>query len=123
MSLRILAIDDSRTIRSLLRAALETAGFACETADDGVLGVESFHRSAPDLVITDLNMPRMDGIGVIEAIRAAPENRNVPILVLSTENGAEIKARARSAGATGWVSKPFDERALVTLVRRMTGLA
>jgi two-component system chemotaxis response regulator CheY len=121
MTIKVLAIDDSRTIRNLVRKAMEEAGFACTTADDGVQGVERFAEVEPDVVITDINMPRMDGFGVIDAIRGGGANRSVPILVLTTESAEELKARARQAGATGWIVKPFEDRAIVSVVRRVTG--
>lgn len=121
MSLNILAIDDSRTIRDLVTQALVGAGMQVETAVDGVDGVEVFGRGRFDVVITDLNMPRMNGFGVIEAIRGGGVNNQVPILVLTTENGADLKARARAIGATGWIVKPFDDSALVSVLRRVAG--
>lgn len=121
MTIKVLAIDDLRTIRNLVRKAMEDAGFDCTTADDGVQGVERFAEVAPDVVITDINMPRMDGFGVIDAIRGGTANRTVPILVLTTESAAEMKARARTAGATGWIVKPFEDTAIVSVVRRVTG--
>ena len=121
MSIRVLAIDDSRTIRNLVRKAMEDAGFDCTTADDGVDGVERFAEVDPDVVITDINMPRLDGFGVIDAIRGGATNRTVPILVLTTESAEELKARARRAGATGWIVKPFEDTAIVSVVRRVTG--
>lgn len=121
MTIKVLAIDDSRTIRNLVRKAMEDAGFTCDTADDGVQGVERFAEMGPDVVITDINMPRMDGFGVIDAIRGGTANRSVPILVLTTESADELKARARRAGATGWIVKPFDDTAIVSVVRRVTG--
>ena len=77
----------------------------------------------PDVVITDINMPNMDGYGVIEAIRGGRLESQVPILVLTTESGDKLKARARAAGATGWIVKPFDDAALISVVRRVTGAA
>lgn len=121
MTIKVLAIDDSRTIRNLVRKAMEDAGFICTTADDGVQGVERFAEVDPDVVITDINMPRMDGFGVIDAIRGNSANRAVPILVLTTESADELKARARRAGATGWIVKPFEDTAIVSVVRRVTG--
>ena len=121
MTIKVLAIDDSRTIRNLVRKAMEDAGFDCTTADDGVQGVERFAEITPDVVITDINMPRMDGFGVIDAIRSGAAHRTVPILVLTTESADELKARARSAGATGWIVKPFEDTAIVSVVRRVTG--
>lgn len=121
MTAHILAIDDSRTIRTLLTMTLEKAGFAVTTAVDGVEGVEKFQDAKADLVITDVNMPNKDGFGVIEDIRNGTVNRAVPVLVLTTESGAALKDRARKAGATGWIVKPFDDDALVSVIKRLTG--
>lgn len=121
MTIKVLAIDDSRTIRSLVREVMEDAGFQCVVAEDGVEGVHRFAEDNPDIVITDINMPNMDGFGVINAIRAGTSNRMVPILVLTTESADHLKAKAREAGATGWIVKPFDDETIVSLVRRVTG--
>lgn len=123
MTIRVLAIDDSRTIRDLLRMSLEGAGFDYECASDGVEGVEKFSDVQPDVVITDINMPNMDGFGVIRALRQGASASSVPILVLTTESSPDLKTRARDAGATGWIVKPFDDAALVSVLRRVTGYA
>ena len=119
MSLRVLAIDDSRTMRGLLRAALEDVGFFVTTAEDGVDGVEQLENAAPDVIITVITMPRMDGFGVIEAVRSSSIAPTVPILVLSTESSVEMKDRARRSGATGWIVKPFDDTRLISAIRRV----
>lgn len=121
MTKRILAIDDSRTIRSLLTQTLQKAGFEVSTAVDGVDGIEKFQSEDADLVITDVNMPNKDGFGVIADICGGTRNRTVPVLVLTTESGTALKERARQAGATGWIVKPFDDEALVAVIRRLTG--
>ena len=121
MTTHILAIDDSRTIRNLLTMTLEKAGFAVTTAVDGVDGVNKFNAEHADLVITDVNMSNKDGFGVIEDIRSGEKNRAVPVLVLTTESGAALKERARKAGATGWIVKPFDDESLVAVIKRLTG--
>ncbi len=121
MTTHVLAIDDSRTIRTLLTLALEGAGFKVTTAVDGVDGVEKFREANPDLVITDVNMPNKDGFGVIADIRGGDNNRTVPVLVLTTESGAALKERARAAGATGWIVKPFEDASLISVIRRLTG--
>ncbi|MFY0621586.1 MAG: response regulator [Pelagimonas sp.] len=121
MTTKVLAIDDSRTIRNLLRVSLEGAGFEFHSACDGVEGVEVFPDVDPDVVITDINMPKMDGFGVIDSLRSGPNRTNVPILVLTTESSDDLKARARGAGATGWIVKPFDDSSLVSVLRRLTG--
>lgn len=122
MSLRILAIDNSRTIREMLRSSLEAVGFQVVTANDGIEGLERFHETDPDVVITDVNMPRMDGFGVIEAVRKGPRRTRVPILVLTTESAPELKERARQVGATGWIVKPFDDARLVSAIRRIASV-
>ena len=121
MALTVLTVDDSRTMRDLLNAALRQAGFAVLQAEDGVHGLEVLQAAPrpPHVIVTDINMPRMDGFGFIEAVRADPERRAVPILVLTTESDAEKKARARAAGATGWIVKPFNADKLVDAVRRV----
>ena len=122
MTLKVLVIDDSKTIRELLRSVLEQAGFEFASAVDGVDGVERYAQMRPDIVITDINMPKLDGYGVIEAIRNGQIDNQVPILVLTTESGDRLKARARDAGATGWIVKPFDDVSLVSVIRRVTGM-
>jgi two-component system chemotaxis response regulator CheY len=122
MTLKVLAIDDSKTIRELLRSVMEEAGFDYTSAVDGIDGVERYAEVRPDIVITDINMPNMDGYGVIDAIRKGDIDNQVPILVLTTESGDKLKQRARQAGATGWIVKPFDDVSLVSVIRRVTGI-
>ncbi len=119
MTKTVLTIDDSRTMRDMLLLALEDAGFTVIQAVDGVEGLETLAARGADVVITDINMPRMDGFGVIEGVRADPNHRATPVLVLTTESDADKKARARAAGATGWIVKPFDPAKLVDAVRRV----
>ncbi|EAQ45410.1 MULTISPECIES: response regulator [Rhodobacterales] len=123
MKTKVLAIDDSRTIRNLLAATLEEAGFEYVSAVDGREGVDMYDDVAPDVVITDINMPNLDGFGVIEELRGTDINSKVPILVLTTESAPEMKARARNAGATGWITKPFDDASLIFALKRVTGAA
>ena len=120
MSKTILTVDDSRTMRDMLRLALSAAGYSVIQAEDGVHGLEVLADSDPDVIITDINMPRMDGFGFISGVRHGGRHRAVPILVLSTESDVEKKQRARSAGATGWIVKPFDPVKLVDAVRRVS---
>ena len=121
MSLNILAVDDSRTMRDMIKHALLPEGFTVHTADDGVHGIEVLDGIAPDAIITDINMPRMDGFGFIDAVRAQNRHRATPILVLTTEAAPELKARARLAGATGWIVKPFDPVKLVKALNMVAG--
>ncbi|MFD0978419.1 response regulator [Tropicimonas aquimaris] len=121
MSIRVLAVDDSRTIRDMLKLALTQAGFVPSIAKDGLHGLEILGEMAPDAIITDINMPRMDGFSFIEAVRRLDSHRATPILVLTTESAPEMKARARSAGATGWIVKPFDPVKLVRALNMVAG--
>jgi two-component system chemotaxis response regulator CheY len=115
----VLTVDDSRTMRDMLKLALSQAGFRVVQAEDGVHGLEVLQGETPDVIITDINMPRMDGFGFIEAVRLDADRRAIPILVLTTESDAEKKNRARQAGATGWIVKPFNPVKLVDAVRRV----
>ena len=108
MTKTVLTVDDSRTMRDMLMLALKDAGYRVVQAEDGVHGLEVLQAESPDIVITDINMPRMDGFGFIEGMRADPAFSAVPVLVLTTESDAAKKQRAREAGATGWIVKPFD---------------
>jgi two-component system chemotaxis response regulator CheY len=118
--IRILTVDDSATMRGLLKNALVGQGFEVEQADDGISALEWLASNDCDVVITDINMPRLDGFGLIERVRAGGAHVHRPILVLSTESSDEKKARARIAGATGWIVKPFDAEKLAAAVRRVT---
>jgi two-component system chemotaxis response regulator CheY len=119
--MQVLAVDDSRTMRDMLRLALTEAGFTAHLAEDGLHGLELLETLAPDAIITDINMPRLDGFGFIDAVRGQERMRAVPILVLTTESAADLKARARDAGATGWIVKPFDPEKLVRALRMVAG--
>jgi two-component system chemotaxis response regulator CheY len=119
--LKILTIDDSRVMRQMLLAALSEAGHEPIQASDGQEGLETLEQVGPvDLIITDINMPRLDGFGFIERARGLAAHRATPILVLSTESSDEKKARARTAGASGWIVKPFNADTLLRAVRRVT---
>lgn len=116
----VLTVDDSASMRALLRAALTAEGFAVAQAEDGQEALEWLCDNEVDVVITDINMPRLDGFGLIEQLRASALHADRPILVLTTESSDDKKARARNAGATGWIVKPFDAAKLTTALRRVT---
>jgi len=117
----VLTVDDSRTMREMLKLALCEAGFRVIQAEDGQAGLEALAAETPEVIVTDINMPRLDGFGFIEGVRADPRHRATPILVLTTEGDAEKKTRGRQAGATGWIVKPFDAASLVAAVRKVMG--
>ena len=119
MSTTILTVDDSRTMREMLKLALSQAGYRVVQAEDGVHGLEVLRQETPQVIVTDINMPRLDGFGFIEQVRSDAAYRGIPILVLTTESDAVKKDRARRAGATGWIVKPFDPTKLIDAIRRV----
>ena len=121
MTISVLAVDDSRTMRDMITLALKNEGFEVTTADDGLHGLAVLNGFQPDVIITDINMPRMDGFGFIDAVRGREESRLTPILVLTTESSEDLKARARNAGATGWIVKPFAQDKLIRALRTVAG--
>ncbi|WP_353217615.1 response regulator [Sandarakinorhabdus sp.] len=115
-----LIVDDSPSMRALLRVALSPHGHAVAEAEDGLAALAWLKdHPRPDVIITDINMPRLDGFGLIAQLRAQPAFADCPILVLTTESSDEKKARARAAGATGWIVKPFDPQKLIAAIRRV----
>jgi two-component system, chemotaxis family, chemotaxis protein CheY len=117
---RILTIDDSKTMRDMLRMTLVDAGYVVLQAVDGLDGLDVLKKERVDVVITDINMPKMDGYGVIRHLRADSGYDDTPILVLSTENDQKTKDIGRDAGATGWLVKPFDPDQLVEIVKQVS---
>jgi two-component system chemotaxis response regulator CheY len=119
MSKRILTIDDSKTIRDMLMLTLAEAGFEVLQAVDGQDGLDVLDKEQVDVVITDINMPRMDGYEVIRHLRSNAAHKSTPILVLTTESEADKKNLARVAGATGWMVKPFDPQRLIATINKV----
>lgn len=115
---RILIVDDSESIRELVGYTLETAGYSVEKGCDGVEAIELFNKQPADMVITDLNMPNMDGIQLIREIRKQPQYGTVPILMLTTEQQSK-KDEAKAAGATGWIVKPFVQEKLLEIIKKV----
>jgi len=121
VSKTILTVDDSRMMREMLLMVLQGAGFNVVQAEDGEEGLAVLGAANPDVIITDINMPKLDGYGFIQGVRNDAQYRATPILVLSTESSTEKKARARDAGATGWIVKPFQAETLLDVIRRVSG--
>jgi two-component system, chemotaxis family, chemotaxis protein CheY len=117
MTKSILVVDDTLSMRKMVAAVLRPAGYDVEEAGDGVEALELANARVFDLVVTDQNMPRMDGVSLIRELRRLPSYDPVALLVLSTEGNPELKQKAREAGATGWMAKPFDPQRMVEIVR------
>ncbi|GMV55307.1 MAG: hypothetical protein AMXMBFR6_11120 [Betaproteobacteria bacterium] len=121
MSHDILAVDDSASIRQMLAFTLKGAGFRVTEAVDGQDGLDKARGKSFHLVLTDQNMPRMDGLSLVRALRGQAAYRGTPILMLTTESSDAMKAQGRAAGATGWLVKPFDPNKLLEVVRKVIG--
>ena len=121
MTVSILTVDDSASIRMTTKIVLSNAGYAVTEAVDGADGLAKAKAGRFDLIVTDLNMPNMNGLTMIEELRKLPAHMGVPIIFLTTESDADLKARAKAAGATGWLTKPFDPENLVKIVRKVLG--
>jgi len=118
MKKKILAVDDSPSMRDMIEYTISSAGYDVVSAADGVDALEKMRAHVVDLVITDVNMPNLNGIGLVREIRSRQQYKSLPVLLLTTESGAEMKDMGRSAGATGWIVKPFDPETLISLIRR-----
>ena len=121
MSATILVVDDSASLRMAIRIALTGAGYAVVEAGDGVEGLAKATETRFNMIVTDLNMPNMDGLAMIRALRQQPAQAGVPIIFLTTESDAEMKAQAKAAGATGWLVKPFVPDQLIKVARKVLG--
>jgi two-component system, chemotaxis family, chemotaxis protein CheY len=121
MTARILTVDDSASIRLTTRVALSNAGYTITEAVDGMDGIDKLRSGQFDLIVTDLNMPRMDGLTMIRELRKMPAHMGVPVIFLTTESDNELKSQAKAAGATGWLTKPFDPESLVKIVKKVLG--
>ena len=115
----ILAVDDSTSMRQMVAFTLKGAGHNVIEAVDGIDALEKIKGSKPDLVLADVNMPKMDGITLIKELRKLPEYKFTPMLMLTTESGDEKKIEGKSAGATGWLVKPFDPDKLLATISRV----
>jgi two-component system, chemotaxis family, chemotaxis protein CheY len=122
MAKRIMAVDDSKTMRDMVGFTLRKAGFEVVEAEDGQKALEKLQQTTVDLVITDINMPNMDGITLVSRLRALGAFRSTPILILTTEGGEDKKAQGRAAGATGWIVKPFAPDKLLQVVNKVCPL-
>lgn len=121
MEKTVLAIDDSASIRQMVSFTLKSSGYSVIEAVDGVDGLDKARGKTVNLVLTDQNMPRMDGLTLIKSLRGMAQYKSVPILMLTTESSDAMKAQGRAAGATGWLVKPFDPQKLIEVVKKVIG--
>jgi two-component system chemotaxis response regulator CheY len=123
MAKTILAIDDSTSIRQMVAFTLKSAGYAVIEAADGQEGLDKATANGGDitLILTDQNMPRMDGLTLTKTLRTLPQFAKTPILMLTTESSDEMKSQGKAAGATGWLVKPFDPHKLLEVVKKVIG--
>ncbi len=121
MGKTVLAVDDSASIRQMVSFTLKSAGYDVVEAADGMDGLDKAKGRPFNLVLTDQNMPRMDGLTLIKSLRGLPAYQSVPILMLTTESSDTMKSQGRSAGATGWLVKPFDPNKLIEVVKKVIG--
>lgn len=121
MSKTILSVDDSASIREMIAFALEPKGYAVVQAEDGNDGLRKMRENKIDMVITDLNMPNMNGIEMTRAIRTDNQFDGVPVILLTTEAQKEKMMEGKAAGAVGWIVKPFDEQKICSIVAKMIG--
>jgi two-component system chemotaxis response regulator CheY len=121
MAKTVLSVDDSSSIRQMVSFTLKSAGYEVIEAADGQEGLDKAKAKTVDLVLTDQNMPRMDGLALIKTLRALPAYGKVPILMLTTEAGDAMKSQGKAAGATGWLVKPFDPKKLLEVVQKVIG--
>ncbi len=121
MSRTVLTIDDSKAIRDMVAFTLEPQGYRVVGAENGSEGLAKLKAERPALVITDLNMPVMNGLDFIRNARKDPAGAGVPIVMLTTESRPELKAEGKAAGATGWINKPFNAETLVSVAKKLAG--
>jgi two-component system chemotaxis response regulator CheY len=114
----VLTVDDSPSIRQMIRLTLGPAGYNVLEAGNGAEGLSKAKAAQVDMVVTDLNMPVMDGLGLIRELRSLPAYRGVPIVFLTTESDDGLKQQAKAAGATGWITKPFRQEQLLMVVQK-----
>ncbi|MEJ2626468.1 MAG: response regulator [Pseudolabrys sp.] len=117
----VLSVDDSASVRQMVQLTLQGAGYQVIQANDGADGLAKAKSTQVDMVVTDLNMPVMNGLSLIQALRKLPDYRGVPIIFLTTESDAGVKQQAKAAGATGWITKPFQKDQLVAVVKKVLG--
>ncbi len=121
MAKTVLTVDDSASIRQMVTFTLKSSGYTVIEAADGQEGLDKAKANSVNLILTDQNMPKMDGLTLIKSLRALPQYKATPILMLTTESSDAMKAQGKAAGATGWLVKPFDPQKLLEVVKKVIG--
>jgi two-component system, chemotaxis family, chemotaxis protein CheY len=121
MNKTILTVDDSKSIRQVVSFTLQEAGYNVIEACDGQDALNKINGSSLHMVVTDLNMPNLDGIGLIKKLRTDQNHKFIPIIMLTTESQSEKKMEGKTAGATGWIVKPFKPEQLLAVVKKVLG--
>ncbi len=121
MSKTIMVVDDSTNVRQMVAFTIKNCGYEVIEAKDGQDALTKINGKTIDMIVTDLNMPNLDGIGLIKGVRAEPSHRFIPIIMLTTESQESKKVEGKQAGATGWIVKPFKPEQLVGVIRKVLG--
>lgn len=116
----ILVVDDSKSMRDIIAFTINYKGYECELADNGAMALQLARKNTFDVILTDINMPEMDGLTLTQELRKLKGYEHTPILVLTTEYSDEMKLKGREAGATGWITKPFDGDKLAAVIEKVT---
>lgn len=116
-----MAVDDSASVRQMVSFTLSEAGYNVIEACNGRDAIQKLNSNAPNLIVTDLNMPEMNGIDLIRNVRTNPRYKFVPIILLTTESNDDKKKEGKSAGATGWIVKPFKPEQLLSVIKKVIG--
>lgn len=119
MNKTILVVDDSQSLRNLVKLVLENEGFKILLAENGKEALKMMASEEIQLLVTDLHMPVMDGMELVKNVRQSKEYQYLPVLILTTETNSQIKIRAKNIGATGWITKPFDNEKLIKTIKRV----
>jgi two-component system, chemotaxis family, chemotaxis protein CheY len=117
----IMTVDDSASVRQMIRFTLEDAGYSVVEATDGKDAIAKLQNTSVNLIFTDLNMPFIDGIELIKTLRSSPVHKFVPIIMITTESQSDRKMQGKSAGATGWIVKPFRPEQLLEVTKKILG--
>jgi len=121
MGKTVLSVDDSASMRQMVKLTLSSAGYSVIEAEDGKQALTKIGEAEINMVLTDLNMPNMDGLTLIKELRKLPSCKFIPIVFLTTESDESKKAEARQAGATAWITKPFKQEQLLAVVKKVLG--